>query len=132
MYDIVNRWTRSVLYHSETGSDVSWAAREALAGGADLSGAFLRNADLSGAVLRGAVLSGADLRNAVLRGADLSGAVLPGGERWEKYLTEVVPALLVAGGRWSQLSDGCRVRYHKRFGRTETATTSHSGIRAIL
>ena len=39
-------------------------------------------------------LGGADLG-----GADLRGATLPTGEKWESYLSEVVPALLVAGGR---------------------------------
>ena len=59
--------------------------------------------------LRGAVLSGADLSGAVLRGADLSGAVLRGavlsdstavetGETLKQYVTEVVPALVAAGG----------------------------------
>ena len=55
-------------------------------------------ADLRDANLRGANLSGAYLRGADLRGADLGGATMPGGETWEEYLSEVVPALLVAGG----------------------------------
>jgi hypothetical protein len=36
---------------------------------------------------------------ASLVGANLDGATLPTGETWELYLKEVVPALLVAGGR---------------------------------
>jgi hypothetical protein len=82
--------------------------------GADLSGADLYGADLSGANLSGATLSGATLRGAdlswanlswanlswaTLRGADLSGATLPTGIKWETYLTELVPALLIAGGK---------------------------------
>ncbi len=56
-------------------------------------------ADLRNADLRDADLRGADLRGAYLSNADLSGVTLPTGESWETYLTEVVPALLVAGGR---------------------------------
>ncbi len=77
--------------------------------GADLSGADLRSADLSSAALRGADLRGADLssadlrsadlRGAALSGADLSGAWLSDGVRWDEYLSDLVPALLVAGGR---------------------------------
>jgi len=78
-------------------------------GRANLHGADLRSADLRVANLRVACLEGADLRSADLRGADLEGAdlygadltwaILPTGEHWERYLSEVVPALLVAGGR---------------------------------
>jgi hypothetical protein len=76
---------------------------------ADLSYADLRSADLSYADLSYAYLSYADLRNAYLRNADLSyadlrsadlrNAYLPTGERFDKYLAEVVPALLTAGGK---------------------------------
>ena len=48
--------------------------------------------------LGGANLRGANLRGAYLSGAYLGGATMPGGETWEEYLSEVVPALLVAGG----------------------------------
>lgn len=57
------------------------------------------------AVKDGADLRGADLSGAYLRGADLSGAIfsedtiLETGEPWKVYLSEVVPALLIAGGR---------------------------------
>jgi hypothetical protein len=43
-------------------------------------------------------LGGADLGGADLGGADLAKAVLETGETYEKYLSEVVPALLTAGG----------------------------------
>ena len=66
---------------------------------ADLSHADLRRANLSGANLSGANLRGANLRGANLRDADLSGADLPPGYEWERYLAEVVPALLTAGGK---------------------------------
>jgi len=66
--------------------------------GANLSGANLSGADLYGANLSGANLSGANLFGANLYGADLSGAILPTHEEFETYLSEVVPALLKAGG----------------------------------
>ena len=67
--------------------------------GAYLSGADLSGADLSGAYLSGADLSGANLTNAYLTDAILSGATLPDGTKWEQYLSETVPELLVAGGK---------------------------------
>ena len=72
--------------------------------GADLTGADLTGANLTDAVLTGANLTDADLRGAVLTRADLTravltGADLPAGYRWEAYLAEVVPALLMAGGK---------------------------------
>ncbi len=78
-FDIVNRWTRALVYSSNTAQDLRSAILEAVKSRADLRGADLRGADLRGAVLRsadlsGAVLSGADLSGADLRGADLSGA----------------------------------------------------------
>ena len=51
------------------------------------------------AVEERANLRGADLRGSNLRGSNLSGADLDTGETWEKYLGEVVPALLTAGGK---------------------------------
>ena len=72
--------------------------RRANLSGADLRRADLSWADLSGANLRWADLSGADLSGADLRRANLSGANL-GDVLWEAYLSEVVPALLTAGGR---------------------------------
>ena len=79
-------------------------------GGAYLGGANLRDANLRGADLRDADLGGAYLLDADLRGADLGDADLRGaknldtayietGETWRQYLTETVPALLVAGGK---------------------------------
>jgi hypothetical protein len=75
--------------------------------GANLHGADLHDADLRGADLRGANLHDADLHDANLRGANLHGADLhdakdvrlPTGELFTDYLTEVVPALLTAGGK---------------------------------
>ncbi len=68
--------------------------------GANLYGAYLRGANLRGAYLYGANLDGANLRGAYLHGANLDGATrIETGETWDEYLTQVVPALLVAGGR---------------------------------
>ena len=75
--DILNRWTRAVLYHSDL-SDVREALVAAVKSGANLSGADLSGANLSGANLSGAYLSGADLSGADLSGANLSGANLSG------------------------------------------------------
>ena len=77
------------------GANLSYAHLE----GANLSYAHLYVANLRGANLCGAFLFGADLYCAVLSKALLQGARLPTGETWEEYLAEVVPALLVAGGR---------------------------------
>jgi len=77
MIDIINRWTRAILRHSETADTIGTAVLEAYAGGADL-----RDADLSGADLRDADLRDADLSGAVLSGAVLSGAVLSGAKQY--------------------------------------------------
>jgi hypothetical protein len=79
-FDILNRWTRAVAYHSEKSTQreaiLEAVEKKAVLRDADLRDADLRDADLSGAVLRGADLSDADLSDAVLRGADLSDADL--------------------------------------------------------
>ena len=77
---------------------------------ADLCGANLSRAYLSGADLSGADLSYADLRYANLSGANLSyanlsgakemdSAIMPGGFTFAVYKSDLVPALLAAGGR---------------------------------
>lgn len=87
---------------------------------ASLNGACLAEADLDGACLADAIMASANLQDASLTEADLSGAylsgailsdayldgavfsrstVLPTGEPWWRYLEEVVPALLAAGGK---------------------------------
>jgi len=86
MFDIINRYTQAVLYHSETATTVKEAVvaavatkanlRDADLGGAYLRGANLRDADLGGANLGGAYLRGANLRDADLGDADLGGADL--------------------------------------------------------
>ncbi len=78
MIDIVHRYTKAVLYHSDTAQTIVGAVVEAKTHWADLRGADLRAADLHGADLHGADLHGADLHWADLRGADLRGADLRG------------------------------------------------------
>lgn len=68
-------------------------------GGANLSDANLGYANLGGANLSGANLSAADLSGANLSGANLDLAIMPGGFTFSIYKSEVVPALLGAGGR---------------------------------
>jgi hypothetical protein len=45
------------------------------------------------------VLRYADISDADLRYANLRGAILGDGLTWERYLSELVPALLTAGGK---------------------------------
>jgi uncharacterized protein YjbI with pentapeptide repeats len=66
---------------------------------ADLIGANLSHADLRDANLRDACLRDANLSDADLIGADLSGANMPGGYTFEVYKSDVIPALLTAGGK---------------------------------
>ena len=54
MIEILNRYTKAVLYTSATADTIAAAVLETRTRGADLSGADLRGADLSGADLRGA------------------------------------------------------------------------------
>jgi hypothetical protein len=94
-----------------TDADLTGAVlADAVLAGADLTDADLTGAVLTRAVLRGAVLTGADLTDADLTGAVLGGAVLTdadlrgavlgdGYTQWEQYKSEVVPTLLVAGGK---------------------------------
>jgi hypothetical protein len=62
---------------------------------ANLNGANLNRANLDGASLDGASLNGANLDGASLNGA----TIIETGETWKQYLSEIVPALLIAGGR---------------------------------
>jgi hypothetical protein len=88
MFDILNRYTQAVQYHSDKSDSLGSAAIEAILegaylgcanlGGANLEGANLRGAYLEGAYLRGAYLEGANLEGAYLRGAYLEGANLEG------------------------------------------------------
>jgi uncharacterized protein YjbI with pentapeptide repeats len=121
--EIKRHWDDAVLWTGEAG-DLRDAVMQAVAAGANLDGANLDGANLDGANLRGANLRGANLVRANLDGANLDGANLDGanlrganlrganlvrangrpvrlstGETWDEYLTETLPALLVAGGK---------------------------------
>jgi len=76
--EIVHRYTKAVLYTSETADSIAGAVIEAVSRGANLRGANLGGANLDGAYLRGAYLRGANLGGANLRGANLGGANLDG------------------------------------------------------
>ena len=84
-------------------------------GGANLAYANLADANLAYATLGGANLAYANLARANLAYANLAyakelkGLILPTGEMWEKYLGEVVPALLQAGGKTMEqiVASGC-------------------------
>jgi uncharacterized protein YjbI with pentapeptide repeats len=113
LYEAAEAATISELLHLavKDGANLDGAyLRGANLDGANLDGAYLRGAYLDGAYLDGAYLRGANLDGANLRGAYLDGANLDGaylgdnttietGETWKQYLSAVVPALLVAGGR---------------------------------
>ena len=81
-YEIKNRWTGEVLFSCEipdgmeSGMIARHAVETAIAEGANLRDANLRDADLWGANLRDANLWGANLRGANLRDANLWGANL--------------------------------------------------------
>jgi len=87
MIEILHRYTRAVLYKSETATTVKEAAAESVKSGADLSGANLYLANLSGANLSGANLYGADLYGANLSGANLYGANLSGANLYGANLS---------------------------------------------
>lgn len=76
---------------------------------ADLRYADLRYADLRSASLRSADLSYANLSYASLRYAKHSDDANITGEPWKEYLSQVVPALLTAGGKTIDeiVSSGC-------------------------
>jgi hypothetical protein len=86
LIEILNRYTKAVLYTSATADTIAAAVLETRTRGADLGGAYLSGADLSGADLGGAYLRGADLSGAYLRGADLRGAYLRGADLSGAYL----------------------------------------------
>jgi len=73
--------------------------------GANLDGANLTRANLYGANLYGANLTRANLDGANLDGANLDGAknigdfTMPDGMKFSQYLRDVVPALLISGGK---------------------------------
>jgi hypothetical protein len=78
MIEIIHRYTKAVLYKSESATTVRGAAEEAVRSAANLVGANLVGANLVGANLVGANLVGANLVGANLVGANLRGANLRG------------------------------------------------------
>ena len=90
MIEILNRWTKAVVYRSEKSDLIGTAAKEAILTGADLTGADLTGADLTGVDLAGADLTEADLTGADLTGADLTGADLTEADLTGAVLTDAV------------------------------------------
>ena len=76
MIEILNRYTRAVLYASETADSIASAVAEALKSRANLTDADLYRANLTGANLIRANLTDADLIRANLTDANLTGANL--------------------------------------------------------
>ncbi|WP_462184897.1 pentapeptide repeat-containing protein [Acinetobacter baumannii] len=91
-FEIKNRWTREVLFTCdvpegmESGMIARHALESAIADGADLSDANLRDADLRDANLRDADLGDANLRDADLRDANLRDADLRGANLFDANL----------------------------------------------
>src|SRR5574337_1115777 len=101
MIDILHRYSKAVLYHSETAQTIAEAVAEAITKGSNLSCSNLsysnlRGSDLSysnlscsnlsysnlsGSNLSGSDLRGSDLSYSNLSGSDLSGSALPDGYR---------------------------------------------------
>jgi hypothetical protein len=86
MFEILDRYTRAVLYRSDTAAKPGEAAAEALKARANLAGANLEGANLEGANLAGANLEGANLEGANLVGANLARAYLAGANLAAAYL----------------------------------------------
>jgi len=108
MIEILNRYTRAVIYTSTSAETIAQAVVEAARvranlsyadlsyanlSYANLSGANLSYANLSGANLSGADLSYADLRGADLRDADLSGAKTDAATKMDRW------SLVIVGSR---------------------------------
>ncbi|HXR75172.1 MAG TPA: pentapeptide repeat-containing protein [Bryobacteraceae bacterium] len=98
MIEILNRYTRAVIYTSTSAETIAQAVVEAARvranlSYADLSYANLSYANLSGANLSGADLSYADLRGADLRDADLSGAKTDAATKMDRW------SLVIVGSR---------------------------------
>jgi hypothetical protein len=80
MIEILHRYTKAVLYRSETATTVKDAVFEAVKAKSNLSGSNLRGSDLRGLDLRGLDLRGSNLRESNLSGSDLSGSDLSGSD----------------------------------------------------
>jgi len=80
MIEILNRYTKAVIYKSETAETVAQAVCEAVKANVILSGSNLRGCNLRGCNLSGCNLSGSDLSGSNLRYSDLSGCNLSGSD----------------------------------------------------
>ena len=85
MIEILHKYTKAVIYKSETAETVAQAVCEAVKANVSLSGSDLRDSNLSysdlrGSDLRGSNLSGSDLRGSDLRGSNLSGSDMRGSD----------------------------------------------------
>jgi hypothetical protein len=113
MIEILNRWTKAVLFSSEKAQTIADAVAEAVRSRAhlieadlseaDLSGADLRETDLSGANLSETDLSGANLIEANLSGANLIEANLRGANLSEANLSGAKQKILVIQGSRNQI-----------------------------
>ena len=86
---IKRHYDDKVLYEAPAAETLKDALEQAVADNARLDNARLDSCNLVNA----------NLINARLDNASLANARLPTGETWDEYITQVVPALLTAGGR---------------------------------
>jgi len=80
MIEILHRYTKAVLYKSETATTVKDAVVEAVKANSDLRWSDLSGSDLRWSDLSGSNLSGSDLRGSDLSWSDLSGSNLSGSD----------------------------------------------------
>jgi hypothetical protein len=152
--EILHRYTKAVLYRSETANTIGEAVIEALAmeekpnlsgsdlsysnlSGSDLRCSNLRCSDLSGSNLSGSDLSGSDLRGSNLsysnlsysnlRGSNLSGSDLRGSDLSGSNLSGS-GVILMQCGIWQVVCDPefCRVGCQKHLHEVWFAATPES------
>src|SRR2546421_621057 len=101
----IKSWIDGKILFSLECASLKICVEAAVKAKADLGYADLRSANLRSANLTSANLSSADLRSADLRSANLASAnlsketILDTQETWHEYISDVVPALLQAGGK---------------------------------
>jgi len=107
-FEIKNRWTGEVQFTAEIKCNknderelmIGLAVKWAIENGANLTRANLYGANLYGANLTRANLDGANLDGANLDGAkNIGDFTMPDGMKFSQYLRDVVPALLISGGK---------------------------------
>jgi hypothetical protein len=87
MIEILHRYTKAVLYRSETATTVKDAVFEAVQAKSNLSGSDLRGSNLRDSDLRGSDLRGSDLRGSDLRDSNLSDSNLRGSDLSDSNLS---------------------------------------------